>query len=117
MENDTVVESVTKEQSYVVPIYLLSAIILNTDNPDSINSDVIGLLEEVSKSEKIKKVFAETSKNLSDEIAKIKEGMNILLVPNTMIPVKDKQDSDIAIEFVEQFNKALAAYMEQENEK
>jgi hypothetical protein len=42
--------------------------------------------------------------------------MHLLLVPNTLIPVKDKQDSDIAIDFVEKFNEALSNYMNQENE-
>lgn len=105
----------TDMHSYVVPVYLLSALILNTEKPDIINSTVIELLEQLSKSEKIKKIFAETSKNLTDAISEINKEIHLLLVPNTIIPVKDTQDSQIAIDFVEQFNAALSKYLTNEN--
>ena len=117
MEESKKVNSGDKVSSYVVPVYLLSALIMNTDKPDSINDTILDLLKKVSDSEEVKKIFAETSKNLTEAISNLSEGIHLLLVPNTVIPVKEKQDSDIAIDFVEKFNEALAKYMEQGNEK
>lgn len=103
----------TNNSSYVVPISILSAFIVNTEQPDTLNDTIIELLKKTNDNIEIKKIFAETSKRLTEVVSSIDSNISILLVPNAFIPVKDKNESEIAVDFVEKFNQSLHEYLAQ----
>ena len=110
-------ENAKNVSSYVVPISILSAFIINTDNPEELNNEVLSILEKTSQNELIKSIFGEASKKLSEAFNDINKDMTVLLVPNAFLPVKDKQDSEVVVNFVEQFNTALQEKMKEANEQ
>lgn len=108
-------ENVETVKSYVIPMYSLLGICINTDNPENVNSIIRDLMIEAEQSREFKTILGEVSQKLTLYFSSRRENTVGMFIPTSFIPVKEVKESEIVVDFIEQANKIIQDRLNEES--
>ncbi len=95
-------QDVVKDGHFVVPVKILMALTVKADE-DNLNDAVTDVITKMQESSDLRSKFYSWSKELAESVS---EG-SAILIPSVFLPVTDKEEANVAIDFVKKLNEQL----------